>query len=115
MLVRLKKEIIAFGVEGIEPGKKSSAKISAKTLKQWIDEGKPLTLLDTRNVYEIRMGTFEGAIPAGVEHFREFPDAVKKLSPELRANDRDVLHRRYSLREGGSIYGACRISECLST
>ena len=84
MLVRLKKEIIAFGVEGIEPGKKSSAKISAKTLKQWIDEGKPLTLLDTRNDYEIRMGTFEGAIPAGVEHFREFPDAVEKLSPELK-------------------------------
>ena len=84
MLVRLKKEIIAFGVEGIEPGKKSSAKISAKTLKQWIDEGKPLTLLDTRNDYEIRMGTFEGSIPAGVEHFREFPDAVEKLSPELK-------------------------------
>ena len=84
MLVRLKKEIIAFGVEGIEPGKKSSAKISAKTLKQWIDEGKPLTLLDTRNDYEIRMGTFEGAIPAGVEHFRDFPNAVEKLSPELK-------------------------------
>lgn len=84
MLVRLKKEIIAFGVEGIEPGKKSSAKISAQTLKQWIDEGKPLTLLDTRNDYEIRMGTFEGAIPAGVEHFRDFPNAVEKLSPELK-------------------------------
>lgn len=84
MLVRLKKEIIAFGVEGIEPGKKSSAKISAQTLRQWIDEGKPLTLLDTRNDYEIRMGTFEGAIPAGVEHFRDFPNAVEKLSPELK-------------------------------
>ena len=89
MLVRLKKEIIAFGVEGIEPGKKSSAKISAKTLKQWIDEGKPLTLLDTRNDYEIRMGTFEGALAAGVEHFREFPDAVEKLSPELK--DRTIV------------------------
>ena len=114
MLVRLKKEIIAFGVEGIEPGKKSSTKISAKTLKQWIDEGKPLMLLDTRNDYEIRMGTFEGAIPAGVEHFREFPEAVEKLSPELKDRTIDVLHRWYSLREGWAIYGACGISECLS-
>lgn len=84
MLVRLKKEIIAFGVEGIDPAKRSSAKISASVLKQWIDEGKPLTLFDTRNDYEIRMGTFEGAIPAGIAHFREFPEAVEKLPPQLK-------------------------------
>src|ERR1700677_34110 len=38
MLVRVKKEIIAFGVEGIEPGRRTSPKLSAKTLKQWLDE-----------------------------------------------------------------------------
>ena len=49
MLVRLKKEIIAFGVEGIEPGQRTSPKLPAKVLKQWLDEGRPVTLLDTRN------------------------------------------------------------------
>lgn len=84
MLVKIKKEIIAFGVEGIDPARQPAPKLPAKTLKQWLDEGRPITLLDTRNDYEIRMGTFRGAVPAGVEHFREFPDAVSRLPEELK-------------------------------
>ena len=38
MLVRIKKEIIVFGVEGIDPAKRTSPKLPAKTLKQWLDE-----------------------------------------------------------------------------
>ena len=41
MLVRLKKEIIAFGVEGIDPARRTSPKLSAKELKRWLDEGRP--------------------------------------------------------------------------
>ena len=84
MLVKIKKEIIAFGIEGIEPGRHTSAKLSAKTLKQWLDEGRPVTLLDTRNDYEVHMGTFRGAIPASIEHFREFPEAVRKLPDAMK-------------------------------
>jgi len=84
MLVKIKKEIIAFGIEGINPARHTSAKLSAKTLKQWLDEGRPVTLLDTRNDYEIHMGTFRGAMPARIEHFREFPEAVRKLPDELK-------------------------------
>ena len=53
MLVRLKKEIIAFGVEGIDPANRTSPKLSARDLKQWLDEGRRVTLLDTRNDYDI--------------------------------------------------------------
>ena len=84
MLVKVKKEIIAFGVEGIDPGQKTSEKLPARVLKQWLDEGRPVTLLDARNDYEVRMGTFQGAIPAGIEHFRDFPKAVEKLPAELK-------------------------------
>ena len=84
MLVKIKKEIIAFGIEGIEPGRQTSPKLPARTLKQWLDEGRPVTLLDTRNDYEVRMGTFCGAVPAGIEHFREFPEAVRKLPDALK-------------------------------
>ena len=84
MLVKIKKEIIAFGVHGIDPATRTSKKISAKMLKQWLDEGRPLTLLDTRNDYEIRMGTFRGAVPAGISHFRHFPGAVEKLPANLK-------------------------------
>ncbi len=84
MLVKIEKEIIAFGVHGIDPATRTSKKISAKMLKQWLDEGRPLTLLDTRNDYEIRMGTFRGAVPAGISHFRHFPSAVEKLPANLK-------------------------------
>lgn len=83
MLVRLKKEIIAFGVEGIDPCNAPSKKISPTQLKQWLDEGRPVTLLDTRNDYEVRLGTFEDAVPIGLDHFRDFPEAVDKLPSEM--------------------------------
>lgn len=84
MLVRIKKEIIAFGVPGINPSQRTSPKLSARTLKQWLDEGRPLTLLDTRNDYEVKLGTFKNALPIGVTNFREFPDAVQKLPPAMK-------------------------------
>lgn len=84
MLVRIKKEIIAFGVEGIEPAKYTSPRLEPKVLKQWLDEGRPVVLYDTRNDYEVKLGTFKGAIVAGIDHFRDFPAAVAKLPPELK-------------------------------
>ena len=84
MLVKIKKEIIAFGVEGIDPARRPTAKLPAHTLKQWLDEGRPVTLLDTRNDYEVRMGTFRGALPAGIGNFRDFPKAVEKLPDALK-------------------------------
>ncbi len=84
MLVRIKKEIIAFGVEGIAPARYTSPRIEARELKQWLDEGRPVVLYDTRNDYEVRLGTFKNAIPAGVDHFRQFPEAVARLPEELK-------------------------------
>ncbi|MGC3969018.1 MAG: sulfurtransferase [Pirellulales bacterium] len=79
MLVRIKKEIIAFGVPGIDPARRPSPKLAPQELKRWLDEGRPVTLLDTRNDYEIKLGTFAGATTLGIDHFREFPQAVEKL------------------------------------
>ena len=84
MLVRLKKEIIAFGVPGIEPARRTSPKLAPRILKQWLDEGRPVTLLDTRNDYEIRLGTFKNALSVGIDHFRDFPSAAHRLPAELK-------------------------------
>lgn len=84
MLVKIKREIIAFGVEGIDPAARTSPKLSARELKRWLDEGRPVTLLDTRNDYEVKLGTFRGAVPAGIDHFRDFPAAVAKLPAVLK-------------------------------
>ncbi len=84
MLVRLKKEIIAFGVDGIDPAKRTSPKLSARELKRWLDEGRPVTLLDTRNDYEVKLGTFRNAVTVGIDHFRDFPAAVRRLPEGLK-------------------------------
>lgn len=84
MLVRLKKEIISMGVDEIQPEQKTSPKLAASELKKWLDEGRDITLLDTRNDYEIELGTFDNALPIGVDSFRQFPDAVDSLPEELK-------------------------------
>jgi RluA family pseudouridine synthase len=84
MLVRVKKEIIAFGVPGIEPLRHTAPRLTPRELRRWLDEGRAVTLLDTRNDYEIKLGTFHNALPIGVNHFREFPAALAKLPAQLR-------------------------------
>ena len=84
MLVRVKKEIISFGMESIRPANYTSPKIAAAELKRWLDEGRPVTLLDTRNDYEVKLGTFKGAIIPNINTFREFPNAVRKLPEALK-------------------------------
>jgi len=84
MLVKIKKEIIAFGIPGIDPVGKPAPKLAAKELKRWLDEGRPVTLLDTRNNYEVKLGTFRNALPIGIDHFTEFPEAVRTLPENLK-------------------------------
>lgn len=84
MLVKIKKQIICFDDDEISPMKHSSPKIAPRTLKQWLDEGRPVTLLDTRNDYEMRIGTFKGALAPGIDHFRHFPEAVRRLPEKLK-------------------------------
>lgn len=84
MLVRIKKEIIAFGVSDIAPETYTSPHISAQTLREWMRNQKEFVFLDTRNEYEVKLGTFKNAINPHIETFRDFPKAVKKLDPQLK-------------------------------
>ena len=84
MLVRLKKEIISMGHPEIEPEKKKAPTISPEKFKQWYEDNKDMVVLDTRNDYEIALGTFESAVDLDIENFRQFPDTVKLLSDEIK-------------------------------
>ncbi|MGI8431816.1 MAG: rhodanese-related sulfurtransferase [Chthoniobacterales bacterium] len=84
MLVKIKKEIIAFGVEGIDPARLPAPRVTPRELKRWLDEGRSVTLLDTRNSYEVKLGTFRGARSLKLDHFREFPEAARSLPNEIK-------------------------------
>ncbi len=84
MLVRLKKEIISMGHDDVKPGEFTSPSIKPKEFKSWLDEGKEVVVLDTRNDYEMRTGKFQNAVDLNIKSFRQFPTAIKQLSDELK-------------------------------
>jgi len=80
--VKLKKEIVAMGVEGIDPRKTVGTYVKPSDWNALISDP-DVTVIDTRNGYEIEIGTFKHAIDPKTETFREFPEYVAKtLSPE---------------------------------
>ncbi len=84
MLIKIKKEIIAFGVEGIEPAAYTSRKMTPVELRDRLTSDDPPVLLDVRNTYETRLGSFQDAVTLDIEHFRQFPNAVQQLPADLR-------------------------------
>ena len=84
MNVRLKKEIISLGMDNVKPAQRTGEEISPLEFKQWLDDGKEVAILDTRNDYEIRLGTFENAIDLDIKSFRKFPEAIQSLPEEMK-------------------------------
>jgi UPF0176 protein len=77
--VRVKKEIITMNVTTIDPVAERAPNISPTDFKKWLDENRDITLLDTRNDYEISFGTFSGAMNLQLNHFGEFPAAIENI------------------------------------
>jgi len=82
MLVRLKNEIISLGMDEIRPAERAGQYIEPQEFKKWLDDGKEVMVLDTRNDYELRVGTFENAIDLDIKSFREFPESTQKLEQD---------------------------------
>jgi len=80
--VRLKKEIVTLGVEGIDPLHTVGTYVEPRDWNDLISDPDTL-LIDTRNDYEVGIGTFRNAINPHTESFRDFPDYVgKHLNPD---------------------------------
>lgn len=84
LLVKIKKEIIPFGKPQVNPAKQPAQRLPARTLKAWLDEGRDVVLLDTRNAFEIEHGTFENATDFALDHFRNFPHSAERADPGLK-------------------------------
>ena len=80
--VKLKKEIVTMGVEGIDPKHIVGTYVEPKDWNALLDDPE-LVLIDTRNQYEVEIGTFEKAENPSTTSFREFPQYVKdNLDPK---------------------------------
>ena len=84
MLVKRKKEIISLGMDEIRPADFSGQRISPGEFRKIIESDEDILVLDTRNDYEIRIGSFEGAVDLGISSFRDFPGALQSLPEEYK-------------------------------
>ncbi len=81
MRVRLKKEIVTLGRPDIQPHERTGTYVDPE---QWnaLIENPGVLVIDTRNHYEVEIGTFPNAVDPGTDSFREFTDYAEQLAAE---------------------------------
>ncbi len=98
IVVRIKEEIITMKHPLVYPvGADADTRAPAVeplTLKKWLDQGhddngREIVLLDTRNDYEVQIGTFDGAVSYGIDKFSQFPQAFRGTADDARAKWQD--------------------------
>ncbi len=87
MKVRLKKEIVTLGVEGISPTKRVGQYVKPEDWNDLISSP-DVVLIDTRNDYEVEIGTFKGAIDPQIQSFSQLPSWVEKAKSLEAQNGR---------------------------
>jgi UPF0176 protein len=82
MLVKLKAEIITMKHPLIKPELGRAPFVEPRELKRWLDqghddEGRPVVMVDTRNGFEVDVGTFENTVDYRINKFTEFPKVIE--------------------------------------
>lgn len=75
--VKLRKEIVALGVENVDPLQITGTHVSPAQWNELLADPDVL-VIDNRNTYEIEYGTFENAINPNTENFRDFPAYIQE-------------------------------------
>lgn len=76
MKVRLKKEIVTMGVEGISPTRMAGTYVRPQDWNALISDP-DVVVIDTRNHYEVAIGTFKGAVDPQIQSFSQLPEWIK--------------------------------------
>ncbi len=77
--IKVREEIVASGIDGVDPNRVTGKYITAEQLHDWIEKKKEFYIVDMRNDYEQRVGYFENSILPLMENFRDLPKILPKL------------------------------------
>ena len=99
MKIRQKKEIVTIGLPEISPNKSVGKYIKPENWNDLISD-KDLLLIDTRNSYEVSIGSFENSLNPNINSFREFPDWVTK---NLINKDPEIKNKKVAMFCTGGI------------
>lgn len=88
MLVKIKQEIITMRMPLIKPELGRAPAVDALTLKRWLDQGHDddgveVVMMETRNAFEVDVGTFENTLDYRIDKFTEFPAVAAEHKEEL--------------------------------
>lgn len=75
--IRVRDEIV--GLKTNADLQKTGKRVSPEQLKEMLDNGEDVILLDARNDYEWQIGRFKNALTLPIKNFRDFPQAVEKI------------------------------------
>ena len=94
LLIKLKPEIITMRMPLIKPEDGRAPSVDAHTLKRWLDQGhddkgKAIVMVDTRNDFEVDVGSFDNTIDYRITKFTEFPAVIEANLDAL--NDKTVV------------------------
>jgi UPF0176 protein len=94
LLIKLKPEIITMRMPLIKPEDGRAPAVDAHTLKRWLDQGhddngKAVVMVDTRNDFEVDVGSFDNTIDYRITKFTEFPAVIEANRDAL--NDKTVV------------------------
>ncbi len=89
MKVQVKREIVTMGVEGVDPTQSVGTYVAAKDWNALISDPDTV-VIDTRNAFEVRIGSFAGAIDPQTESFRDFPAWFRANRDTLLAGKKRV-------------------------
>ncbi len=96
MVVRVAKEIITMRQPEISPSLGRAPAVDAITVKRWLDQGhqdngREVVMVDTRDDFEARLGTFENSQTFEIQKFSQFPEAIRAIAEEQLLRDKTIV------------------------
>ena len=87
--IKIKAEIVTMGIHDISPEKKSGIYVDFEEWNDLLSDNNTI-VIDTRNHYEVSLGSFENAINPNLKNFREFPEWLDKNLKRITNNNEDI-------------------------
>jgi len=84
MNIKVKQQIIPVNDPDIDPAEFTAPHLEPEELEQWLDAGKEVILLDTRNKFEYEIGSFAGAHASPIDNFRDFETCLNAFPAEWK-------------------------------
>ena len=87
--IKIKTEIVTMGINEISPEKKSGIYVNSEEWNNLLADENTI-VIDTRNHYEVSLGSFDNAINPNLKNFREFPDWLDKNLKKITNGNKNI-------------------------